>query len=83
MSKSEWSESGVLNFKPNNYHELNSGKPITDLPLFFTQNVNEPQRINYSNSLSISFTFPGSAFPFMAFIVCPTRKPIAFSLPLR
>ncbi len=37
----------------------------------------------YSNSRNIWFTAPGSAFPFIAFMVCPTRKPIAFSLPFR
>ena len=38
--------------------------------------------IIYSNSLKIWFTSAGFAFPFIAFIVCPTRKPIAFSFPL-
>ena len=33
-------------------------------------------------SFNIEFTSPGFALPFIAFIVCPTRKPIAFSLPL-
>ena len=28
------------------------------------------------------FTIPGFAFPFAAFMVWPTRKPMAFSLPL-
>ena len=36
----------------------------------------------YSNSFKIWFTSAGFAFPFIAFIVCPTRKPIAFSFPL-
>lgn len=31
--------------------------------------------------LSISFTICGLAFPFVAFITCPTRKPIALAFP--
>lgn len=40
-----------------------------------------PSVLYPSSSFSIRFTRPGSAFPCMAFIVCPTRKPIAFCFP--
>ena len=36
----------------------------------------------YSSSFSIWLTLAGSALPFIAFMVWPTRKPMAFSLPL-
>ena len=35
----------------------------------------------HSSSFSILFTAPGFAFPFICFMVWPTRKPRAFSLP--
>ena len=36
----------------------------------------------HSSSFSIWLTLAGSALPFIAFMVWPTRKPMAFSLPL-
>ena len=37
---------------------------------------------SYCNfSINILLTMPGFAFPWVAFIICPTRKPRAFFLP--
>ena len=35
----------------------------------------------FSISLSSSLTIPGFAFPFIAFMICPTSAPSAFSFP--
>ena len=39
------------------------------------------QKENWTEDVSGEY-ISGFAFPFIAFIVCPTRKPIAFSFPL-
>lgn len=49
------------------------------------KNAKNDSIFSYSAKIcfNISFTMVGLAFPFIAFIVCPTRNPIAFSLPFR
>lgn len=60
---------------------LQNPRELRTLWGFLSFTVDQAEAVFYSNSFNSLFTIPGSAFPFIAFIVCPTKNPMAFVFP--